>query len=446
MRYIPNTPNDIAAMLEVIGVDSIDTLFEQIPKALQLDRPLDIPDAMNEPALLAHMKEMASQNRVTDAVPPFLGAGVYAHVSPTAVDHLIQRGEFFTAYTPYQPELSQGTLQVIYEFQSMIAGLLATDVANASLYDGSTGMSEAIQMARRITRRDRILVSQGVHPEYVEVAQTYQVGMDGQLDMIPLKGGQTDLAAFEATLDKEVACVVIQTPNFFGCLEELQSFADKVHEVGALLVAITNEPTAFGCLTPPGEMGADIVAGEGQPLGLPVNLGGPHCGLFGARQKFMRQMPGRLCGRSKDSEGRPGFVLTLSTREQHIRREKATSNICTNQGLMALAICIYLTLMGPKGLAHVARTNLALGKYLSDQVRNSKTLSLVYPDAPIYNEVSVRVSGSAQEALAKAEQAGIAAGVPLSRFYSDMDDVLLINVTERHTQAHIDALIQVLDS
>jgi len=434
-------------MLQVIGVDSIEELFTQIPLEGRLNRALDIPGALCEPDLLAHMTDLAGKNDIPQGIPHFLGAGVYGHVSPTAVDHLLHRGEFFTAYTPYQAELSQGTLQVIFEFQTMIAEVLGTEVANASLYDGSTGMSEGIMMARRITRRSAALVSEAVHPEYRQVAATYNEGLSTALHTVPMNGdGTTDLAALKEMLGPDVACVVIQTPNFLGCLEEVQAVADLAHENGSLLVAVNNEPTAFGLITPPGHDGADIVAGEGQPLGLPVNLGGPHCGLLGTRKKFIRQMPGRLCGRSKDKNGKDGFVLTLSTREQHIRREKATSNICTNQGLMALAVSIYLTLMGPKGLKQVARTNMALAHHLRKKVNASKSLSLAFPDTAVYNESLVLLPESADKAIEKLEAQNILGGVSIANHYPQWKNGLLINVTERHTMAHVDALIEALEA
>lgn len=447
MRYIPHTPQDIAEMLQVIGVESVADLFKQIPVEGQLNRPLAIPEPMCEPDLIGHMSALAEKNKIPTKIPPFLGGGVYPHVSPTAVDHLLHRGEFFTAYTPYQAELSQGTLQVIFEFQTMVAEVLGTEVANASLYDGSTGMSEGILMARRITRRQRALVSEAVHPEYREVAATYNEGLIGALDIIPLTaGGLTDMDALRAAMGDDVACVVIQTPNFFGCLEEVEEAAQIAHDAGALLVAVNNEPTAFGLLQPPGKMGADIVAGEGQALGLPVNLGGPHCGLLGTRKKYIRQIPGRLCGRSKDSTGAEGFVLTLSTREQHIRREKATSNICTNQGLMALAVCIYLTLMGPEGLKQVARTNLALAHHLKKRVEGSKKLTLAFPETPVYNEMVILLEEDALEASERLCAMGIVPGLPLSRVLPGWSNGLLVNVTERHSIAHVDALVDALEA
>ena len=446
MRYIPNTPQDIGEMLQIIGVDSIADLFKQIPEAGRLNRPLDLPEALCEPDLVAHMKELADNNTLP-SIPAFVGAGVYAHVSPSAVDHLLHRGEFFTAYTPYQAELSQGTLQVIFEFQTMIAELLGTEVANASLYDGSTGMSEGIMMAKRITRRSKVLVSGTVHPEYRQVAETYNEGLGSILETVPMgTDGRTDIEAMRTAMSKEVACIVVQTPNFFGCLEEVKTLADLAHEHGALLVAVNNEPTAFGIIESPGEAGADIVAGEGQGLGLPVNLGGPHCGLLGTRKKYIRQMPGRLCGRSKDKNGRDGFVLTLSTREQHIRREKATSNICTNQGLMALAVCIYLTLMGPKGLEHVSRTNLGLMHHFRSRVNASSRLQLAFPDSPVYNETLVLVEGDAKKVIDAIESKGILAGVPVGDHYAGLTNGLLVNVTERHTAEHVDALISALEN
>jgi glycine dehydrogenase subunit 1 len=447
MRYLGNTPSDIAEMLARIGVSSVDDLFEQVPAELRLDRPLALPEAMSEPALLDHLERLARSNRTAPDVLSFAGAGVYRHASPVAVDYLLKRGELFTAYTPYQPEISQGTLQAVFEFQTMVAELLGTDVANASMYDGSTATAEAILMARRLTRRDRVLVSGALHPEYSDVCRTYNEGNGGRLETVSYgEDGATDLDALERALGKDVAAVVIELPNFFGVLEDIARVADLAHASGALLVVAVTEATALGVIEAPGTLGADIVAGEGQALGLPMNLGGPHCGLFGARMDHVRQMPGRLAGQTQDTAGLRSYVLTLATREQHIRRERATSNICTNQGLMALAVCIYLSLMGPEGLARVGRANLALGRRLRLGVERSKRLAPRFPGGPIYNELAVRVPGDAAEVARSAQAQGVLPGVPLGRFDAALADTLLVNVTELHTEADVDRLLAVLDA
>ena len=452
MRYLPNTEEDVARMLEVIGAGSVEDLFEVIPRELRLDRPLDLPAALSEPELLRHMAELAEKNRDGQGTLSFLGAGVYKHAIPVAIDNLVRRGEFFTAYTPYQPELSQGTLQVIFEFQTMVAELLGTDVANASLYDGSTAMSEAILMARRVTRRHGALVSRAVHPEYREVAATYLEGLDGgddpratSLREIPFgEDGLTDMAALEALIDKDTAAVVIQYPSFFGCLEDLEAAAKLAHDKGALLVAVATDPSAFGVLTPPGELGADIVVAEGQALGVPMSFGGPHIGLFGTRTSFVRQAPGRLCGQTVDGSGKTGYVLTLSTREQHIRRERATSNICTNQGLVALQVCIYLSLMGPKGLERVARTSLAHTHRFRKAVADIPGYGVAFPDTPVYHELVITTPEHPEVLSERLAGRNIAVGLPLGRYYPTLGDALLVNFTEAHTTRDVDTLLAAL--
>ncbi len=445
MRYIPNTPQDIGDMLASIGVDSIEALFEQIPEAGRLGRPLDIPAALCETDLVNHLQDLAAQNTVRGKTPPFIGGGVYNHISPSAVDHLLHRGEYFTAYTPYQAELSQGTLQVIFEFQTMVAELLGTEVANASLYDGSTGMSEGIMMARRITRRSEAIVSAAVHPEYREVAQTYNEGLATTLSEVKVgPDGTTPLEALKAAVTDDTACIVVQTPNYFGCLEDIPAIAEVAHEAGALLVVVNNEPTAFGIVEPPGLQGADIVVGEGQALGLPVNLGGPHCGLLGTRKKYIRQMPGRLCGRSRDATGRDGFVLTLSTREQHIRLEKSTSNICTNQGLMDLAGWIYLTLMGPTGMERVGHINLGLMHRFRNRLQETPGVRLAFPNTPVYNESVILTDDPVDEVIRRCSEAGVLPGISVAKAYTELGNALLVNITELHTAEDVDLLVQLL--
>lgn len=445
MRYIAHTQEDIREMLIRIGVADVDALFEQIPDNSRLSRPLCLPAALSEPELLSHMADLAQRNQPHSRPLSFLGAGIYRHYSPAVIDQLLLRGEFLTAYTPYQPELSQGTLQAIFEFQTMIAELLGTDVANASLYDGSTATAEAVLMARRITRRSRCLVSSGVHPEYQQVAAAYNEGNHGQLEVISLDGnGTTDINNVQEQLDKDVACVVLAQPNFLGVLEDVAVWHQLAQSHGAMLVVVVTEPSAFAVFEAPGQCGADIVAGEGQALGLAPNLGGPHCGIFGTRSAHVRQMPGRLCGRTVDKDGRPGFVLTLSTREQHIRREKATSNICTNQGLMALAVGMYLTWVGPTGLERVARINLARTESLKQKVVEIPGFSLKYPNATTYNEFVLKTPMNADSLAGRLHDVGIAPGLPLGRFFPELADCLLVNVTEVHSESDLGRLCNAL--
>ncbi|HKC66172.1 MAG TPA: aminomethyl-transferring glycine dehydrogenase subunit GcvPA, partial [Pyrinomonadaceae bacterium] len=354
MRYIPNSPEERAEMLRKLGLNGAEELFDSIPADLRLNRPLNTPAAISEMELLAGFEEMAARNRAAHR-PSFLGAGAYSHYSPTIVDHLISRSEFFTAYTPYQPEISQGTLQAIFEFQTLVCQLTGMDVANASMYDGSTALAEAVLMAERITRRKKVITSRAVHPEYLEVVNTYVQHYGIELERIDFDA-ETGLISDEGlnALDDETAALVVQSPNFFGCIEDVCALAERAHAAGALLIVAVTESISFGLLRSPGACGADIVVAEGQSFGVPVSFGGPFVGLFATRDKYARQIPGRLVGEAYDKQGRRGFVLTLATREQHIRREKATSNICTNEGLIALAATIYMETMGRAGLQEVA--------------------------------------------------------------------------------------------
>jgi glycine dehydrogenase subunit 1 len=354
LRYIPNSPDERADMLEQIGVASTEKLFESIPENLRLREPLKVPAAMSEIELLKRFEDVGTRNQAAQRIS-FLGGGAYSHYTPTIVDHLISRSEFFTAYTPYQPEISQGTLQAIFEFQTLVCQLTGMDIANASMYDGSTAMAEAVLMAERVTRRSKVIVSSAIHPQYLEVAHTYvqHAGIDLERAEFDPTLGQTPANAFDA-IDDQTAAIVVQSPNFFGNIEDVSALADKAHNAGALLVVVVTEAMSFGLLRSPGACGADIVVAEGQSFGVPLSYGGPYVGLFATRDKYARQIPGRLVGEAYDKQGRRGFVLTLATREQHIRREKATSNICTNEGLIALAATIYLETMGRRGVQEVA--------------------------------------------------------------------------------------------
>src|SRR3954468_963526 len=395
MRYIPNSPEEREEMLATVGLNSSNELFRSIPSDVQLNRRLNITDPLAESEVIAELEAMAAKN--TGATKPsFLGAGVYSHYSPTIVDHLIQRSEFFTSYTPYQPEISQGTLQYIFEFQTLICQLTGMEVANASMYDGSTAMAEAYLMARRVTRRDKIVAAKSVHSEYREVARTYS--QHGDTEIVEVGYDETGRVTGLEALDEQTAALVVQSPNFFGCIEDLKSLADAAHAVGALLVVVVTEAISFGLLRSPGSCGADIVVGEGQSFGIPMSFGGPHVGLFATQDKFVRQMPGRLAGVAYDKNGNRGFVLTLSTREQHIRREKATSNICTNQGLIALAATIYMETMGKKGLQEVAMQNARKAAYAARKIGEIEGFSLAF-DSARFNEFVVTCPRPATEVL-----------------------------------------------
>src|SRR5690606_23317260 len=386
MRYLPLTPADRSAMLAAVGASSIDDLFVDVPEAAQLAGPIaQLPMHASELAVERHMAALARQNRAAGDGPFFLGAGAYRHHVPASVDHLIQRGEFLTAYTPYQPEIAQGTLQMLFEFQTQVARLFGTDVANASMYDGSTACWEAIVMARRITRRGKALLSTGLHPHYRSVARTMaNYTGDSLVDGDPSLEAGTDWAALAAAVDKETSCVVVQYPDILGRIDDMRALADACRAAGALLIAVVTEPVALGLIKSPGEMGADIVVGEGQSIGVGLQFGGPYVGLFACREKHVRQMPGRLAGETIDAEGKRGFVLTLSTREQHIRREKATSNICTNSGLCALAFSIHMTLLGEKGLRQLAEINHARAVDVAERLAAIPGVELV--NGSFFNE------------------------------------------------------------
>ena len=428
-------------MLATVGLSSAKELFRSIPENVQLNRALRVTDPLPEPEVIAAMEAMAAKNTAATK-PSFLGAGVYSHFSPTIVDHLIQRSEFFTSYTPYQPEISQGTLQYIFEFQTLVCQLTGMEVANASMYDGSTAMAEAYLMAQRVTRRDKIVVATSVHPEYREVARTYTQHGTAEIVEITFDEG-TGRVGDLSSLDDQTAALVVQSPNFFGCIEDLQALADAAHAVGALFVVVVTEAISFGLLKSPGSCGADIVVGEGQSWGVPMGFGGPHVGLFATQEKYVRNMPGRLCGVAYDKNGNRGFVLTLSTREQHIRREKATSNICTNQGLIALAATIYMETMGKKGLQEVAEQNAQKAAYVKQQVAAIDGYSIPF-SSPTFNEFVVRGPRSATEILESVREKGVIGGLALSKYYGSRDNDFLVCVTETNTRAQIDDLISCL--
>ncbi len=438
MRYIPNSPEERAEMLESIGLSAAADLFRSIPADVQLGRSLEITEPLAEPEVIAALEEMAARNTAASK-PSFLGAGVYSHFSPTIVDHLIQRSEFFTSYTPYQPEISQGTLQYIFEFQTLICQLTGMEVANASMYDGSTAMAEAYLMAQRVTRRNKIVVAESVHPEYRAVARTYTQHGDAEI-VTAAFDEKTGRVADLSILDDKTAALVVQSPNFFGCIENLERLAGAAHAVGALFVVVVTEAVSFGLLKSPGECGADIVVGEGQSFGIPMSFGGPHVGLFATRETFVRQMPGRLCGVAFDKDGNRGFVLTLSTREQHIRREKATSNICTNQGLIALAATIYMEAMGRKGLREVAEQNAQKAAYAAKQIAELEGFEIAF-SAPTFNEFVVRGPKPANEILEILRTKNdIIGGLALSEYYSERPNEFLVCVTETLNKGQIERL------
>ena len=440
MRYIPNSPEERQEMLRGLGLDSAEGLFDSIPSDVILRRPLDTPAALSESELLERFETMAAKNAAARR-PNFLGAGAYTHYAPTIVDSLIQRSEFFTAYTPYQPEISQGTLQAIFEFQTLVCQLTGMDVANASMYDGSTAMAEAVLMAERVTRRSRVLVSPAVHPEYMRVTETYVAHAGIELGRLGFDEGSGRTTLDASQLDKTVAAVVVQSPNFFGSVEDVKAFADAVHAAGALLVVVVTESASFGLLRSPGACGADIVVAEGQSFGVPVSYGGPYVGLFATREQYARQIPGRLAGIAYDKEGRRGFVLTLATREQHIRREKATSNICTNEGLIALAATIYMTTMGRRGLQEVAEQCAQKAAYARRQIAALEGFSIPHT-SPVFNEFVVRAPGPAETLLRRlASEHNVTGGLALSRYFRERPNDILVCVTETNKRADIDALV-----
>ncbi len=444
MRYIPHTPDDVAQMLGRIGVGSLEELFVGIPAAVRLQRPLDLPPALAESDLVRELKALAARNATPSSHLSFLGGGAYQHFIPAAVDMLIARSEFYTAYTPYQPEISQGTLQAIFEFQTLVCQLTGMEVANASMYDGASACAEGALMAVRLTRRRKILVARALNPRWRAVVATYCRYLD--LDVVEVgygADGRTDRDDLAGKLDSQTAAIIAGYPNYFGVVEDLAALASLAQGAGAKLVAGVAEGVALGLLKSPGELGADIVAGEGQSFGIPVSFGGPYVGFFAARMKDVRAMPGRLVGETLDRDGKRGFVLTLATREQHIRREKATSNICSNQGLCALTATVFLSLLGKQGLRELAGQNLAKAAYARAQLAAVPGVSLPFA-APSFNEFVIRTRRPAGAVLAALEQQGIVGGIPLGSDYPELADALLVCVTEQHRRVDIDALVQAL--
>jgi glycine dehydrogenase subunit 1 len=444
MRYIPNTDADCRAMLQAIGVRSVEELFGDIPPAVRLKRPLKVPPAMSESEVGRHLRALAAQNADADRYSMFLGAGCYNHFSPAIINHLVLRGEFLTPYTPYQPEVSQGTLQALYEYQTLVCLLTAMEVSNASMYEGASATAEAVLMAQRVTGRNKVVVARAVHPEYRTVTRTYasQQGISFR-EVAFTEAGVTDLTQVRKALGDQVACLVVQSPNFFGGIEDLPQLAEAAHAVGALLVVAVAEPVALGLLKPPGECGADIVTAEGAGMGTGLNYGGPAVGFFATREKFIRHMPGRLVGQTVDREGRTGYVLTLATREQHIRREKATSNICTSESLIANMTGMYMVTMGPQGLREVALLNLRKAAYAKEQLAKVRGFSLRFT-GPTFNEFVLRTKKKPGEVLKGLLKRQIIGGLDLGRFYPELKDCLLVCVTEQKRRTEIDALAKAL--
>ncbi len=438
MRYIPNSPADRQQMLAEIGVDSIEQLFAGIPEKLRLRRLLNIPEALTEPELVEYFQQRAARNSVERAT--FIGAGIYRHYIPIVIDALISRSEFYTAYTPYQAEIAQGTLQAIFEFQTYIAQLTGMEVANASLYDGSTGLAEAVLMAHRIAKKDRFLIAKTVHPEYRAVVNTYAKNLGIALELVDYgDDGRVDLGKLESQLDGKTAAIIVQSPNFFGSIEKTHHISELAHTHGALSIVNVCEAVSLGILKPPGqdsseERTADIVVGEAQSLGVPPSFGGPHLGFLATRERYVRQMPGRLVGMGKDYSGRRGFVLTLSTREQHIRREKATSNICTNQSLCALMATIYLATVGPRGLREIAEQNILKTDYAVSQIQ-AQTKRRILFGAPRFNEFVIDFDRERPPA-----------GLSLAPFFPELGRAVLLCVTETTPRADIDAMVKAFSS
>ncbi len=450
MRYLPLTPTDRKAMLATIGAGSIDDLFIDVPAEARLAGPIaDLPMVSPEMLVERDLARLAKKNMVAGEHPFFLGCGAYRHHIPASVDHLIQRGEFLTSYTPYQPEIAQGTLQYLFEFQTQVARLTGMDVANASMYDGSTAMTEAIFMARRVTRRGKAIISCGVHPHYLHAAQTLCRFTGDQLvtgvPTLCCAPPTDDIADIIAHIDSDTSAVVVQNPDSFGHVADLTGLAAACHARGALLIVVVTEVVSLGLIKSPGEMGADIVVGEGQSLGVGLQFGGPHLGLFACNHKHVRQMPGRLCGETVDADGRRGFVLTLSTREQHIRREKATSNICTNSGLMSLAFTIHMTLLGEKGLRHLAELNHARAVETADRLAAIPGIKLL--TNRFFNEFAIQLPVPARQAVRDMAEMGVLGGVSAARLWPDrpdLENVLILAVTETVSKADIDALVRAL--
>ena len=444
MRYTPHTGEEIKQMLEVIGAGSVDELFRSIPKEVQQASQLELPHPLSEMEAFQLAESLARSNYDSGSVVSFLGGGAYDHYIPAAVDHLISRSEFYTCYTPYQAEVSQGTLQAIYEYQSLITRLTGLDISNASGYDGASVTADAALMACA-AKHDRtvILISEAVNPAYRKVVETYNSAGGKEVKAVPAEGGSTDTSALKKLLDEKVACVIVQNPNFFGIVENTAELCRLAREAGALAV-VSGDPVALGLVISPGEAGADIAVGEGQSLGVPTSYGGPYLGYFACRQEYKRQLPGRLVGKTEDDQGREGYVLTLQTREQHIRREKATSNICTNQSLLALSATIYMSLLGKEGIRQVAELCIQKAHYLAGRIAELPGWRLAWPDQPFFKEFVVEPPRPPSEVIDKLLGKGILAGVDLGKIEKRHQGRMLIAVTERRTKEQMDTFVKAL--
>jgi glycine dehydrogenase subunit 1 len=441
-RYLPDTEQDKKEMLDFLNMSSIEELFEDIPSELRLKGELNIPEEDSEPVLMKKMKDLAARNINADQYPTFLGAGTYDHYIPSVVDHMISRSEFYTAYTPYQPEISQGELQAIFEFQTMVSELTGMDVANSSMYDGFTSLAEAASLAVATTRRSKVLVSKAVHPESRAILNTVAKGQGYTVEEVSLASDVTDLDQLKAQIEKDTAAVIVQYPNFFGSIEDLAEIKKVAEENGALFVVSSN-PLALALLQSPGKLGADIVIGDMQPLGIPMSFGGPHCGYFAVKQKYMRKIPGRIVGQSHDDKGKRGFVLTLQAREQHIRRDKATSNICSNQALNALASSICMSALGKQGIRQMAQQNIEKADYMAKSLQN-KGFNVLNKSA-FFNEFVVELPRPVKEVNTKLLESGFIGGYDLGIDYG-FDNQMLIAVTEQRSKEEIDQFVEALEA
>ncbi|MBI4052484.1 MAG: aminomethyl-transferring glycine dehydrogenase subunit GcvPA [Candidatus Diapherotrites archaeon] len=442
MDFVPHTEKQAKEMLRVAGVSSVEGLFKDIPQDKLLKEKLKLPDGMPEQDLVSHVRSLAEQNHHIGKVSGFLGAGCYNHFIPSAVWHLAGRAEFYTAYTPYQPEISQGMLQAIFEYQTMVCELFGMDVANASLYDGGSALAEAMMMGVYQTGRKEVVYSKAINPDHLAIAKTYAGAHNIKLVEADFEGGTTGISELEKKVNENTATVLVQNPNFFGCVEDLKAIEKIVHAKGALFAVSVSEPVSLGMLKAPGECNADIVCGEGQSFGIPMSFGGPYVGMIATKMEFVRRLPGRICGKTIDTEGKEGFILTLQAREQHIRREKATSNICTNQALCALAATIHLSLLGKKGLQELAELNLKNAHYAAKKIGGVRGFELAFR-APFFNEFVVKCP-DAEKSLFELEKKGILAGINLGKYYPEFKNHLLVCATEMNSKAEIDALAKAL--
>ncbi len=444
MRYIPNTDTDIQDMLSDINVKNVEELFEIVPREFLLREDLNLPHALSEYELLSHMMRLSEENANAQDYRFFIGGGVYHHFIPSVVRHLVSRSEFYTSYTPYQPEISQGTLQAMFEFQTLISMLLGMEVSNASLYDGATSVAEAALMAVRLKKKTKIVVAKSVHPDYRKVMETYCSGNENEIIEIPYdENGMTDMKQFESAVAGGVSCAVLQSPNFFGIIEDLGKYGKIIHEKDALFIAAFSEPLAFGVLKPPGDFGADMCCGEGQSLGIPMGFGGPYLGILTAKKQYVRNMPGRIVGLTEDQNGRQAYVLTLSAREQHIRREKAKSNVCTNQGLCALMAAVYLSGLGKTGIRRVSGICHARAEYAKEKIARLGAVKLKF-FSPTFNEFVIKVDADSETLEKRLIEKKIIAGIQMEKFYPELRNCILLTFTETNTAEDIDILCEAL--